>query len=267
MQPAGSLETETNDVLSRGGYGMKAKAMSSVGKVRKTNEDFFGIYEKTPSFYMVADGMGGHKAGAVASKEAVSFVSEHLEKHLEPKLTGTEVEGILYQSVMEANKGVFEKSLKIEECSGMGTTLTVAVPIQRENKLTIAHIGDSRAYMLEKDRIYQVTRDHSLVQELVKNGDITEAEAKDHPKRNVITRALGTEDEVEPDVFSVDFTFESDYYLLLCTDGLSNAVEMEEIKKIIQQTENIETACGRLIDKANERGGQDNITVLILQGS
>lgn len=246
---------------------MKVKAMSSVGKVRKTNEDFFGIYEKTPSFYMVADGMGGHKAGAVASKEAVSYVADHLEKYLAPEVTGVEVEGILYQSVIQANKEIFEKSLKEEECSGMGTTLTVAVPVQGEEKITIAHIGDSRAYVVEKDRVYQVTKDHSLVQELVKRGDITEEEAKEHPKRNVITRALGTEEEVLPDIFSIDFTFAFDQYLLLCTDGLSNAVEIEEIKRIIQENENIETACIELIEKANERGGQDNITVLILQGS
>lgn len=246
---------------------MKAKAISSVGKVRKTNEDFFGIYEKDHPIYMVADGMGGHKAGAVASKEAVSYVSQHLQKHLAPGITTKEVEEILYQSVIEANRGIFAKSLKLEECSGMGTTLTVAVPLQREEKICFAHIGDSRAYVVEKDRVFQVTKDHSLVQELVKNGDITEEEAKEHPKRNVITRALGTEDEVLPDVFSVDFTFETDHYLLLCTDGLSNTMEIEEIKKIIQETEDIETACKALINKANERGGKDNITVLILQGS
>jgi len=246
---------------------MKATGMSSVGKVRKTNEDFFGIYDQAPSFYMVADGMGGHKAGAVASKEAVSYVSEHLEKHLEGEMTLPEIEGILYQSIVQANKGVFEKSLKEDACSGMGTTLTVAVPVHREDKITIAHIGDSRAYMIEEDRIHQITCDHSLVQELVKKGDITEEEAREHPQRNVITRALGTEDEVRPDVFSVDFTFRSTHYLLLCTDGLSNAVEIEEMRKIIQETENIETACKELIDKANERGGQDNITVLILQGT
>ena len=246
---------------------MKATAMSSVGKVRKSNEDFFGICDETPSFYMVADGMGGHKAGAIASKEAVGYVSEHLKKYLEPEVTIPEIEGILYQSIIRANKRVFEKSLKEEACSGMGTTLTVAVPVQREKKMAIAHIGDSRAYMIDKDRIYQVTSDHSLVQELVKKGDITEQEAKEHPQRNVITRALGTENEVRPDVFSVDFTFASAHYLLLCSDGLSNALEIEEIQKIIQETENIETACKELIDKANERGGQDNITVLIVQGS
>lgn len=246
---------------------MKATAMSSVGKVRKTNEDFFGIYDGNPPFYMVADGMGGHKAGAVASKEAVKHVSAHLDKHLEPEIRVPEIEGILYQSIIQANKGVFEKSLKEESCRGMGTTLTVVVPVQKEDKLSIAHIGDSRAYLIDENRIYQVTNDHSLVQELVKKGDITEEEAKEHPQRNVITRALGTEDEVCPDVFSVDFNFQSNHYLLLCTDGLSNAVETEEIQKIIEETENIETACEVLIDKANERGGQDNITVLILQGS
>ncbi len=246
---------------------MKAKAISSVGKVRKINEDFFGIYEKEHPIYMVADGMGGHKAGAVASKDTVSYVSQHLQKHLAPESTAKEVEAVLYQSVIEANREIFAKSQKLEECSGMGTTLTVAVPVQREEKICFAHIGDSRAYVVEKNRFYQVTKDHSLVQELIKNGDITEEEAKKHPKRNVITRALGTEDEVLPDVFSVDFTFETDHYLLLCTDGLTNAVEIEEIQKIIQETEDIEAACNALIDKANERGGKDNITVLILQGS
>ena len=246
---------------------MKAKAMSSVGKVRRANEDFYGLYEKTPSFYMVADGMGGHKAGDVASKDAVSYVSKHLQKHLESGLSCNEVEGILYQSVIQANLGVFEKSLKEEECKGMGTTLTVAVPLKEEKKLVIAHVGDSRAYSIDREGSRQLTRDHSLVHELIKNGDITEAEAKEHPKRNVITRALGTEDEVQPDVFSVDFAFEPEYYLLLCTDGLSNAVEGEEIKRIILESENIEAACEDLIDKANERGGKDNITVLILQGS
>ncbi len=246
---------------------MKAKAISSVGKVRKTNEDFFGIYEKDHPIFMVADGMGGHKGGAVASKEAVNYVSEHLNNHLAPRATAKEVEEILQQSVVHANRGIFAKSQESEECNGMGTTLTVAVPVQREEKICFAHIGDSRAYVVEEDRAYQVTKDHSLVQELLINGDITEEEAKKHPKRNVITRALGTEDEVLPDVFSIDFSFESNHYLLLCTDGLTNAVEIEEIRKIIQETEDIEAACTALINKANERGGHDNITVLILQGS
>ncbi|NBG89127.1 Stp1/IreP family PP2C-type Ser/Thr phosphatase [Isachenkonia alkalipeptolytica] len=246
---------------------MKGRAMSSVGKVRKANEDFFGIHEKGQLFYMVADGMGGHKAGDVASEETVGCVSEFLQKHLHPEARGAEVEKILGESISEANTEIFEKAQKQEECSGMGTTLTLAVPLPKENKVYFAHVGDSRAYVIEKDGIYQVTRDHSLVQELVINGDITEEEAKAHPKRNVITRAVGTEREVRPDVFSIDFSFDSDHYIILCTDGLSNAMGEEEIKNTVRDSGSIESACAALINKANERGGQDNITVLILQGS
>lgn len=246
---------------------MKAKAMSDIGKVRRENQDSFVVSEEAFPFYMVADGMGGHKGGAVASKEAVSLVSEHLQKYLTPDLTGAEVEGILYQSVVKANESVFEKSQNIEEYNGMGTTLTVAVTVPEERKIYFAHIGDSRAYIMDKERIFQVTKDHSLVQELIKNGEITEEEAQEHPKRNVIIRALGTEENAKPDVFSVDFSFEEESYLLLCTDGLSNSVDPQEMKKMVNENTNIEKACLQLIETANERGGQDNITVLILQGS
>lgn len=246
---------------------MKAKAMSDIGKVRRENQDSFAISEGKVPFYMVADGMGGHKGGAVASKEAVTHVSEHLQKYLTSEQTGAEVEGILYQSVIKANEAVFEKSQHIEECNGMGTTLTVAVTMPGEGKICFAHIGDSRAYILDNDGIFQVTKDHSLVQELVKNGEITEEQAQEHPKRNVIIRALGTEENVKPDVFSVDFSFSEDTYLLLCTDGLSNSVDPQEMKKMIQENSNIEKACSQLVETANNRGGQDNITVLILQGS
>lgn len=246
---------------------MKGKAISSIGKIRKANEDSFGIHQGNQPFYMVADGMGGHKGGAVASKEAVTRISRHLQNHLSPEITGEELEKLLEESVFEANRDIFQIGENSSECRGMGTTLTLAVPLPKDHKVYFAHIGDSRAYAIEKEEIYQVTKDHSLVQELVVNGDITEEEAKEHPKRNVITRALGTESEVWPDVFSIDFSFEAEHYLLLCTDGLSNAMEEEEIKRVVQNSESIEEACEDLINKANERGGHDNITVLILQGS
>ncbi len=246
---------------------MKGKAISSIGKVRSANEDFFGMEETGHPFYMVADGMGGHKGGAVASKEAVKYVSDHLQKNLSPDISGKEVENILYQSVISANEIIFEKSQRENDCNGMGTTLTVAVPVKKEQKIYFAHIGDSRAYIIEDAGIVQVTEDHSLVQELVINGDITEEQAKAHPKRNVITRALGTDTEVQPDIFSVDFAFEAGHHLLLCTDGLSNAVEEELMKRIIEGSESIESACAALVNEANARGGKDNITVLVLKGA
>ncbi len=246
---------------------MKGTAMSNIGKVRRANEDSFGIHQENQPFYMVADGMGGHKGGAIASREAVMYITEHLKSHLKPEISEETLKQILEESVSRANQEIFQKGEDSRDCKGMGTTLTLAVPLQRENKVYFAHIGDSRAYVIGNDGMHQVTRDHSLVQELVSNGDITEEEAKEHPKRNVITRALGTENHVHPDVFPIDFSFVPDHYLLLCTDGLSNALEKEEIENVVRSSESIEGACERLINKANERGGQDNITVLILQGS
>lgn len=232
--------------------------LSDVGNVRKINEDYLGYHEDSEKkIYIVADGMGGHNAGEVASKLAVEKTLEYIKTSncLE------DVEAVLREAVQFANKKVYEFSKTDGSLNGMGTTATVC--FIKADKMLVANVGDSRCYVIDRFGIKQVTKDHSLVQELVDNGSITAEEAAVHPNKNIMTRALGTAPKVDVDIFEVDLKEIS--RIVLCTDGLSNSLSDREMFEIITSS-NISTACQRLVDISKQRGGRDNITVIIFEG-
>ncbi|WP_208589221.1 Stp1/IreP family PP2C-type Ser/Thr phosphatase [Gracilibacillus suaedae] len=238
---------------------MKYVYQSDKGKVRKLNEDAVAVFPRENALLaVVADGMGGHQAGDVASKLTIEQI-EKMWSELDEPLEHLDLESWLADAIKKVNNVVYEKAQSDSACQGMGTTIVVAICTAQE--LVIGHIGDSRAYLFNPSTWKQVTADHSLVGELVRTGQLSEEDAQVHPKRNVILKALGTERELEPDIFHAKW----DKYerLLICSDGLTNKITDEELHHIIMQTED-DKLTQTLIDLANERGGEDNITLAII---
>lgn len=234
---------------------MKWSQGTEVGHIRKRNEDSICVIPDL-AFFAVADGMGGHLAGEVASRMAIESVAAELRAARKCGL-----EKRLIKGVRAANSKVYEASQKDSSCRGMGTTLTAAVIKGRE--LTLAHVGDSRAYIIRGDRILSITEDHSLVQEMLKQGGITREQAREHPHRNVLTRALGTDPSVEADIIKT--ALEVGDYVLICSDGLTGLVEDHEIMGLVKSATNPEQAVKDLIQKALSRGGNDNISVIVVE--
>src|SRR2546429_4329385 len=220
---------------------------TDIGKVRGANEDSYLV---EPPLFAVADGMGGHRGGDVASKLALETVEQRFHRR-----TGT-----LSEQVRRANKAVFERSKVDRRVTGMGTTLTAA--LVQGDALRLAHVGDSRAYLLRAGSLRQLTTDHTLVARMVKAGEISEAEAEVHPHRNVLTRALGTEADVRVDEDEIPL-LEGDR-VLLCSDGLTGMVTEEQIQAILEMDVPAQEAADRLVTAANRAGGIDNITVVVL---
>ena len=246
---------------------MKTAGITHVGNVRPTNEDTFMIEcESSPLFMLVADGMGGHKAGEVASSMAVEFFSSYLQST--PRPEGYDLESYLREGVLFANKKVYGLSKENEAYSGMGTTFSMATV--KDGSLYFAHIGDSRIYTVRQDEIKLITQDHSYVAEMVRKGTIAEEEAREHPRKNVLTRALGTEETAVVDTGSVGLS--DDDIILLCSDGLSNMVPDSEICGILTAgqskrgsiAETLEEKAGLLIRTANLNGGLDNISLILI---
>ena len=230
---------------------MKVFACTDIGRVRPINEDAYYLPVEGEHFCAVADGMGGHNAGEVASALAVRVFSEQLR--------GGEISADAMRAAVEqANARVFEKSLQDQNCSGMGTTFTGLG--WRAGSVYIAHVGDSRAYLLRNDTIMRLTIDHTLVEEMVIKGLITPREAKYHPKRNYITRALGTGAAVEVDVIRLEL--EPGDAFFLCTDGLSNHAEDQVILETVRNTASWQEALQELVRIALNSGGSDNITAM-----
>ena len=236
---------------------------SDVGCVRELNEDCFCIKmldnEKNKGFFILADGMGGHNAGEVASQTAVKVIAEQF-KVLEDALE-TEIESIIMGAIAKANECVYKMAAENEGQSGMGTTV-VAVVLW-DKTAYIANIGDSRAYITDENEICQITSDHSVVEELIKRGTITKEEARRHPQKNIITRAVGTDPEVDADLFECEAGEKN--CILLCSDGLSSMVDDDEIYGIIKTEKNSEDTVCKLIDTAKHRGGLDNITAVCIR--
>lgn len=225
--------------------------VSDVGNVRTLNEDYYGyLQEKDYSIYVVADGMGGHNAGEVASKIAVEETIKNFKKTKS-----------ITEAIRKANEKIYLLSVEDKNLSGMGTTITVAVI--ENNNIEIGHVGDSSCFVVDGNNIIKITRDHSLVQELIEIGSITEEQAKTHPNRNIITRALGTSDSIDIDVYKLDLAGKEKF--ILCTDGLSNYVEQDEMLSIVNK-ESCEKACLDMVELAKSRGGRDNITVIVFEG-
>ena len=241
---------------------IKAYAKSDIGKVRDINQDYYYISNSLDEvqLYMLADGMGGYKGGEIASSLAIQSAKSYIENNFKeiPKDKDSIIQ-LVGSSMEYANMVVYEKSKENSELEGMGTTLEVCLIYN--NKIYIGHIGDSRIYRIRKDFMRKLTIDHSYVQKLVKDGTITKEEAEVHPKKNMLLKALGCNAFVEPDVSVKGFL--KDDILLISSDGLTNMVKQEDIFQIA--TGNIEKAPQRLIDLANQHGGMDNITVIIIK--
>jgi serine/threonine protein phosphatase PrpC len=248
---------------------VKAYGLTHVGRQRQHNEDSFLVADEAKLF-LVADGMGGHAAGEIASRIAVDSISEFIVHTKEDDGTWphaydehyTRTTNRLMAALRMANTRVLEAMRKDARLRGMGTTVVAAMA--DGGKMSVAHVGDSRAYMIRNDKISRITSDHSWVFEQVQAGMLTEAEAEKHPLRNVITRALGGALSVNPDASEID-SKPGDVYLL-CSDGLTGMVPEEEILKLVTaNADDLEKACRDLIDMANERGGLDNVTAILVK--
>jgi len=240
---------------------LKFYAITDIGRKRELNEDY--IYTSgqpigaLPNLFIVADGMGGHKAGDYASMHTVDRFVEVIRE------LGEEhgVQDAINEAVTAANAYIYQRSRENSNLSGMGTTLVLASCIG--NEAIVANIGDSRLYLVNDDAMTQITRDHSLVEEMVTLGGIDREMARNHPDKNIITRAVGVKEKVAADFFEVDLT--KGDKLLLCSDGLTNMLRDEEIYQIIQNNKELEQAAKALVDAANENGGRDNIAVVLVE--
>jgi len=236
---------------------MKVFAKTDIGKMREANQDcyYIPLSDDELQMYIIADGMGGYAGGEVASNLAVFTVKKYVEDNINKE--GPET--VIKKAIAEANKTIYDKAKVSKDLEEMGTTLDVCVIYN--NSIYIGHIGDSRVYKIIEKNIEQITSDHSYVQKLVKEGTITEEEAENHPKKNMIMKALGSKEEEEPDIVMTPLN-ENDI-ILMCTDGLTNMLKDNEILDIIQN--NPEQAHEELIRQANNAGGVDNVTVIIIE--
>jgi len=242
---------------------MKVIAKSDIGKAREINQDCYYISseEDNLNIYIIADGMGGYSGGEVASNLAVLTVKKYIDDKIKNKknLEDEQIVRILKKSFEVAHSVIYERAQKEKDLEEMGTTLDLCLIYN--NKVFIAHIGDSRVYKIDNERIEQITVDHSYVQKLLKEGSITKEEAYNHPRKNMLMKALGGPEEFqEPDVFILEP--DSCEQLLMCTDGLTNMLRDNEIFEIISSDINL--ANKNLIQAANNKGGHDNITVVLI---
>ena len=241
---------------------IKAYAKSDVGKVGEINEDAFYISNSLDEvqLYMLADGMGGYNGGEIASKLAIQSAKNYIENNFkEIEKDKDSIIQLIGSSIEYANMVVYEKAKENKELSGMGTTLEICLIYN--NRAFIGHVGDSRIYRIRKEFMRKLTQDHSYVQKLVKDGTITQEEAAHHPQKNMLMKALGCNAFVEPDVMVKGFL--KDDILIMNSDGLTNLVSQEEMFK--EAKKNIEQATKNLVQMANDNGGYDNITVIIIK--
>lgn len=241
---------------------MISYGQTDIGMVRSINQDSIYFSDKPvgnlPNLYIVADGMGGHKAGDYASAHAVSwFVDYAKECSYENPIT------IMKTGIAKVNDMLLQMSNEHSELKGMGTTFVVAVMI--DDKMYVANIGDSRLYVIGQEDTRQITLDHSLVEELIRTGQLDRRKVRFHPEKNIITRALGTGKEAVPDFFEVEL--QPGEKVLLCSDGLTNMVEDDEIGSIVMRQQFVDRICEQLIDRANYYGGKDNIGVVVIEQS
>ncbi|NJD02574.1 MAG: Stp1/IreP family PP2C-type Ser/Thr phosphatase, partial [Ruminiclostridium sp.] len=212
--------------------GLKYSAKTDRGSVRGVNEDYYNIisgYPGIPASFIIADGMGGHNAGEIASRTSIDHISGIILKSPEVFAESTDMPETIRSLIVKANQAVYEKSLELTENNGMGTTLTMAVITG--NMMYIGHVGDSRLYLVRKEKIKRITTDHSYIEELIKNGSLTREEAEKHPNGNIITRALGCSADLEVDTFACNL--ETDDCIVMCTDGLTNMTDEREIKETV----------------------------------
>ena len=244
-------------------------ALTDRGRRRSQNEDAF-ICDEDYAIFLVADGMGGENYGEVASR----LTADHFVQLIIPFITDEDVTipfdtpedgdhftAVMIHAVEGTNRAVYEYAIEHESHKGMGSTLTAVVV--RDGFLYVAHVGDSRLYRIQSDEIIQITEDHTKVQEMVQKEILTPEEARKHPQKNIITRCVGRNRRLKPDVFATDFT--NDDIFLICSDGLNDMIEDDEIHRIVVESDSLETAAGGLVELANENGGKDNITVVLFR--
>ena len=235
---------------------------TDIGMIRRVNQDSIFFSDKSignlPNLYIVADGMGGHQAGDFASAHAVVWFVDYVKKcrYANP-IT------ILKTGIASINERLLHMANENSELRGMGTTFVAAVILK--DKMYVANIGDSRLYVLNTEEAKQVTLDHSLVEELIRTGQLERRKVRFHPERNIITRALGTGNEAIPDFFEI--TLDRSDKILLCSDGLTNMVEDDEIRDIVMQKQFVDKICEDLVARANYYGGKDNIGVVVIEQS
>lgn len=239
---------------------MKSFYLTDAGKVRDHNEDSVIITKNKDNEYLmaIADGMGGHSAGEVASSIAIGYLAKHFN---ETFLNMSKVDSVnwIRDAVNEINTLIFDHEKKHPESKGMGTTLVMA--ILTKDYLLFGNVGDSSGFVMKDDKLHKVTYDHTLVNLLVSAGELTKEEASNHPKKNVLMKALGASTEIDVDIFDCDMDINQ---ILLTSDGLTNMLDNEQIEKVLQSDHDIEDKVIRLIQKANNRGGTDNISVAYL---
>lgn len=240
--------------------GMKAYAITDIGRKRTLNQDYaYLTLEKKgllPNLFVVADGMGGHRGGGYASRLAVETILSEIEKS-----EAAETSQILVDAIRRANDCIRHTAAEDERLAGMGTTVVAATCVG--DTLEVANVGDSRLYIANEKEIRQITQDHSLVEEMVRFGGISREQARIHPDRNIITRAVGVEEDLKVDCFFVPL--KKGDKVLLCSDGLTNMLEDDEIRRILEEKESVEDRALGLVEAANMRGGRDNIAVIIME--
>ena len=240
---------------------IKSVSKTDIGRLRQLNQDFVFTSElplgALDNLFLVADGMGGHKAGDYASKCAVETVIQMCSES-----KGKRMVSAISDAINEANTRIRRKAMEDENMVGMGTTMVLATV--SDDTLTVANVGDSRLYIVsDENTITQITRDHSLVEEMVRMGGIDRVSARNHPDKNIITRAIGATGNVNIDFFEVPL--KDGDVILMCSDGLSNMIDDKEILKIVSSEEDIEESAAKLIETANSNGGSDNISVVLIK--
>lgn len=240
---------------------MNIFSFTDKGKVRSSNQDAVatGVFSDGALWAIVCDGMGGANGGNIASRLAVEYISASLKAGYRENMGESSIKNLLETAIYAANIRVFDKSRESSELSGMGTTVVVAIVTEKE--AYFSHVGDSRAYLIDSEKITQITRDHSIVQSMIEEGKISAEEAKHHPRKNVITRALGVDESVVPEFTVCDF--KKNEKILLCTDGLSNYVDANELKEFLSKDQDGDYS-KQLVDLANDNGGGDNITAAVI---
>ncbi len=238
---------------------MKTNAITDVGLLRTENQDMFYSNEQSignlPNLFIVADGMGGHVGGKQASETAIYTIIQYIEQSKE-----TDIRVLFEQAIKRANSAVFEEA-KEKNLQGMGTTIVMAT-IDKD-VLSVSNVGDSRLYVVSPGAIKQVTKDHSLVEEMIRMGELERSKARLHPEKNVITRAVGASEDCKADFFKVRLDEEECF--LMCSDGLSNMLDDEQIRNIMNSQRDVIEKTQKLVETANENGGKDNITVVVVE--
>ena len=242
---------------------MIVSAKTDIGMKRSTNQDSFSygqLENGNLTWAVVCDGMGGMAAGNVASAAAVEVIAGVLEQNLSPKSSPSFINNLLKSAIESANARIYDMALENEEMRGMGTTVVVVVIVK--GVAYFAHAGDSRAYIYSNDKLSQITTDHSMVQTLLEKGQLTEDEAKNHPNKNIITRALGVAPYIDIDFDECEVVLSDT--VLLCTDGLTNCID-DELIKLASSDNDFVSLAERLVELANQNGGNDNITVVAVK--